>query len=308
MIVKPETDQIIELIIQDLDKLSLIVSGSKGSGKSSSVKTILKRALEEKDIIVKVFDPSGSWYWKAPLDYRKTVTVKSILTDKIQNIGSIVYDVFKLNRETRLNAFATVVLMDFGERYNMMKRYGYDTVKSLPLILYVLEEADTYISSGVLRSKDLSSQIISDLVSIGRNYRMNVLGITTRTQEIDTKLRERSNLLIARQTGRNSLNAIRGATNLTVKKLSQKLPDYYFLYWNGKESQPFRIKDECTKTPVDYPEPLETLTKMREELNLRHPVIIHTPRPKRRINWIGWLIKLSILTYLAYSTYAFIYF
>ena len=159
MIIIPEVGEILAQIIDDLTKLPLIVCGSRGSGKSTSVKTILKRALEDNRLILKVFDPSGSWYWKAPLEYRQSVTLEDIKSDRVQNVGSCVYDIFQLDRETRREFLASVVSLDFQERYSFMKRYGYDTVKGLPLILYVLEECDTYLSSGVLRSKALSSTI-----------------------------------------------------------------------------------------------------------------------------------------------------
>ena len=127
---------------------------------------------------------------------------------------------------------------------------------------------------------------------------------TTRSQEIDTKLRERSNLLIARQTGRNSLNAIRGATNLTVKKLSQRLPDYHFIYWNGVESQPFRIKDAVDNLPQDYPD----FTPIREIEEIIEQREYTTYKPRRKINWFKWIIGLSFLLYISYCVYRLLYF
>ena len=300
-IVIPDTVEEIDNIIKTLHEMPLTVLGNRGSGKSTSVMSILERWIDKEKIIIKVFDSSLRWYTKGPTKYRLSVTLKNIMRNKIDTIGDVVYDIYDLSLDDRRNFFASIVKCDMDERYALKKEYGEMCLKSLPWIVYIIEESETFLNTHTLKSEKPYGKILTDMVCMSRNYKITYIAVCTYLNRLSVDVKERSNLLIARTSGRNQLNAVKGSTNIGTKKLSQILPKYYFLFWSGKASIPFRIFDTCESEPRNY------VMKVPYEVKIRPQQVIQIIKYKkpRRMHWITKMILKLFAIVLIYSVYVY---
>jgi len=267
----------IENMSQDLEKMPLLITASRGSGKSTLTKKLVKR-LREKGCIVKVFDISGSWYNSSPLSLRVRVNLGNLST--IQNKPDTVYDLLELDHLDRLAFFACICKQDLDNRARIKYEEGETALSSQPLIIYVLEEANTYLSTHSLTAQNQATNSITDMVSVGRNFKISFIGIVTRSNEVNTKIRERANLLIGRTVGSNEASNLTRATNKLLVNRAKELPPFKFIYFNGYETTEIRGEFE------QFPEPTTD-----------YPAIKLEPQPKRpiepkTINWLG--VKLAI--------------
>ena len=262
----------IERISEDIEEFPIVLIAKRGHGKSSSLKTILKRIIEDRELngeslILKVFDISQSWYWNSPTKYRQRVTLDTIKSGRVENIGDCSYEIGELSKDDRRSFVASILSQDYTERYQLGIRYGADTLKGLPLILYIFEEASTYFDTYSLRRSDIASKILNDFISVGRNYGLNGVFVVNRMNgELSTGVRERSALLIGRISGDGELSSLRRSTNKRVRELAQSIPKYHWVYFSGYESEPFRVRDEVNHRPEDYNKIRKPITKSVKEL------------------------------------------
>lgn len=248
---------IIDHVIEDLREVPVCLVSRRGWGKSSSVKTIIERLLRKyPDTIVKIFDSSLSWYFKAPVSYRQLVTREKIEADQVSNIGSCVYTL-RLDREDKRAFIASIVEADFRERFDLALKYGEDTLKGLPMILYVIEESNLVLSSSSLLREDIAGEVLNSFISEFRNLGFaGGLFVTTRLRELSTGIRERSKLLIGKVYGEGDLRLIKAVTDTRTRDLCKGLAKYHFIY----DHQVERIPDTCTRTPKDWSNPIREKT------------------------------------------------
>lgn len=306
------TQEVIDRIIDDLDTTPLLFVGEKGSGKSSSMKTLLLRALARKNIILKIFDTSLNWYRISPTKHRISVTD---LSEKIPNLEDCTYDIKLLSEDDRIAFVSSVVKADTKERYDFIMSHIDDEANmwdNLPMIIYVFEEADSYLSTNTLNSGKKEFGSMRDLMKDGRNYRQNVISIATSLVEVDISVRKRSNILLSRMIGNSELNVLKNRTNDIVKQLSKTLPKYNFIYFNRDgETLPFNIKDECQNKPINYQiEEMEAeitpsikLVEIKERALSSDdlPSLKNSNKNKKLIIWLLGFLIMDIL-FLYYTT------
>ena len=275
---------LVDQVIQDLKSVPVLFLAERGHSKSTSAKHIISKALEmDSSLIVKVFDVSMSWYWCAPLRFRQLVTAETIDRDEIDNIGSCVYEMGQLSDDDRRAFLASIIHADFKERYNTAKNYGPDTLKGLPTVVYVLEEVNTYLGSYSLRKGDMSAQILVDFVSVGRNYGLTFLGLTTcLSGEVSPSVRNRCRLLLGRVTSDADLRVVKARTDAHTRDISKSIAKYYFVYGGIVE----RIPDSVRSRPMDY------------KVKTPTPTIVDKPKTEKDIaqTYVKTVNRLSALT------------
>jgi hypothetical protein len=249
-----EDQEILNQIIRDTVEVPLIFDSQRGHGKSTSLKTIVKQLRENTNVKCIVFDVSQSWYHTAPLKHRVVVDISP--TQKKWNVPLLtdcVYEIGRLNETQRRRFVAYQVEHYYNKRYEDKLTYGEDAVKNLPTILFIMEEGNTYLGSYSLSRKDKAGEVLKQFVSVGRNYGLSFILVTTRVSgEISPSIRNRSNWVLGRILGYDEKNAIRGATDkLTVNKVTD-IPKYHFVYYNGSPSKRFRIRDTVKESPTTY--------------------------------------------------------
>lgn len=305
LIITSTTEEILKILADIYDFMIIFVS-NRGHGKSSSLRHILQK-LKEKDpnIIIKVFDISQSHYWTSPLKYRQLVTLTAIHRNVIANIGDCVYECGLLPEDDIRNFIASIVESDYRERYDFKLKYGDIAVKSLPYIIYCIEESNVAFDSYSLKRNDAASNYIQKFVSVGRNFNMSAFLCCTRMKgELSTEIRERSAIIMGKVNGPSELNNISKLASKEHRKLCKMLPKYHFTYSNS-DPVPFHIPDTVTETPEDYvipnPYPIKVTPKKVTQ-------IIRIEKPKRMHRIVKGILGL-ITVVIAYSFYTyFIYY
>jgi len=242
-----QSDSFYDKIIEDVKEVPILLLSQRGHGKSSSLKTVVKRIKEaNSDYIIKIFDVSQSWYHKAPVQYRQLVNGQ-----QIHNIGDCVYEMGKLSNDARRVLVASIINQDYSKRYQM-RVTDPEHFKTLPRILYIFEEANVYFGSYSFRKKDRYSAILEDFISVGRNYGLDAFLVATAEMgEISPSLRRRIARLYGRMESESDLNALK-RKNKRAYEAVKEMPKYNFLYLDNGGYKTAHIKDEVTTTPADY--------------------------------------------------------
>ena len=273
-------------IVGDIHSVHIILNSVNGHGKTSSLRTIIKH-LKEADpgVIIKIFDISQAWFHQAPVEHRQRVTAETLRQGRVVNVGDCVYEMGELERPMRRGFVGEVIRMDYQRRQTIKRLGGEAAIKREPLILYVLEEANTYFDSNSLIRRDAYATILNDFVSVGRNYNLGgVLVVTRMKGELAPGIRERCNLLIGRVSGEGELRSLASSTSREIKELIKSIKKFHWIYWNGEKFGPFRIRDLVKSVPQAYITPkLEV-----EEEEVRKP-------------WGKWRVVAitTIITFLA---------
>jgi len=275
----------IEQIIDNVLSKPVILLSARGHGKSTSLMTVIKRLKEKHpNIIIKVFDVSQVWYHRAPLKHRqRIINDRSALWE---NISDCIYEIGSLSDEDRRLLVGIVVMQDYFLRYDLKLKKGEEYIKTLPPIIYVFEEANTYFDSYSLRKKEKYTPAFRDFVSVGRNYGLSAfLVVTAEIGELSPGLRRRSTRLIGqivndydlrmlnrkvKQLGsafkeraiKLILDKSKKEEQLTFEELDKeirglgdlcsRLPRFHWIYYSSPISEIFRIRDEVTNIPKDY--------------------------------------------------------
>jgi len=246
--------EFIDAILNDIHEVHILFNAVNGHGKSSSLRTIiyeLKR--REPDIILKIFDTSPAWFRCAPVKYRQRVTRESF---PVVNVGDCVYEMGSrgMNRDLRRAFVATIIEMDYRERYDLAIEKGLDYVEKLPFIIYVFEEAKSYFDSWSLTSRkdDPWNQTLNDFVIIGRNYNMRAFFIVSAEDgEIAPPLRRRATRILGHIESKEDLSYYKGKSKWLAETV-KTMPKFHWVYWNGKGFGPVRVRDLVKSAPVDY--------------------------------------------------------
>jgi len=229
---------IIDQIGQDLGEVPVICTSRRGWGKTTLIKHLVKHLKDElgDNLIVKCFDPSFAWM-ESPLEWYQRVDVRKIKADKVDNIGDCVY-LLDLGKDDRRAFVATIIKQDLEERKHINLKYGLDSLKGLPLIVYVIEEANQILDSTSLNKSDMAGEILSDFISIGRNWGLSGILLTTAVSgELSTKVRRRAEYLIGRLNSVEDIRLIKGLRGKEIAEQSKELTKYSFIYCDAPDQE-----------------------------------------------------------------------
>ena len=252
----------LDIISKDLHKLPLLVCGERGAGKTCAIKSLVNHILQSdgKDICFKVFDPSLAWLQLPPFKKIFRVSEKTIRRNQINNECNVIFLTGELTINDRFSFVASIIGGDYSERYHQIIKNGHESLKGEPLIIYIVEEAQVVVGSYALRSRNGSSDIMKDFISMGRNLGFSERGLsailsTQRLSEVSSQVVERGNLLIGKMSGDNNLRKLKRATSYGLLDKVRKLERYQWLYWNGRTSKVFKIPQWILPITEWTPEP-----------------------------------------------------
>jgi len=251
-----EDDAFYKAIAEDCPKTILQFISERGHGKSSALKTIIKRMRETNpELVFMVFDISQTWFEAAPLKYRQLVTVERIQLGQIVNVGDCIYEMGELSEVQRRQFMGTIIAQIYRKRYEV-KLTDPEAFKALPTIILVIEESNCVFGSYSFRVKDWISPILSDFVSVGRNYKLSaILVATVEEGEMAPSLRRRSRRIYGRLVAEGDIARVRRNNKDMAKYLSQEIPRFHFVYWGERFYGPVKVPDEVKTPAEDYPLP-----------------------------------------------------
>jgi len=242
-------------IVEDLYLYPVVCVAQRGHGKTTLIKKLVESAPQ---IVWKIFDVSQSWYHSAPVEYRMWVKPDSTYKPNVRNC---VYELGQLSEADRRAFIAHIIGQDYDARYMGVFVNGPSEIEKIPLIVYVIEESNVIFNSYSLNKADEVGEVLRDFISVGRNYGLNGLFVTTASMgELSTRIRRRASLLMGQVLGRGELGAIRQRSNKETTEKVRLLKRFEFLYWNGSTSEAFKSGKYEGRTPSNYviekPEPI----------------------------------------------------
>lgn len=290
---EPSTAEFLETIAEDIRRLPIMLVSQKGWGKSSLVKRVVEYCRKRHpDIVWKVFDPSTSWYHKAPIKHRQTVTSSKIMSGEVVNLDDCVYEIGALGKEERKRFVSSIIKTDYRLRYQAQLKYG--SANPIPTICYIFEESESYFGSYALRSNDPETDVLRDYITIGRNMgggggMTGILIATAETGEISPTLRRRVNRIY----GKVNLNDLTESKKVdsTLPDKIKKLRKYSFIYVGDRAIGPITLEDTVRQTPRDYEKPQPKtdygikviLSRSDAPQNYETPNTVETPTTKIQI-------------------------
>ena len=229
-------------IVEDLYLYPVVCVAQRGHGKTTLVKKLVESAPE---IVWKIFDVSQSWYHSAPVAYRMWVKPESTYKENVRNC---VYELGQLSEADRRAFIAYIIGQDYDARYMGVFIDGPEVIEKIPLIVYIIEESNVIFNSYSLNKTDEAGdifrpgEILRDFISVGRNYGLNGVFVTTASMgELSTRIRRRASLLMGQVLGGSELGAIRRRANKETVEKVKTLKRFEFVYWNGTTSQKFKV-------------------------------------------------------------------
>ncbi len=259
-------------IAEDVTQTLIQFLAEKGHGKTSSLATIVKHCKENNaNLVFKIFDLSQAWFHNAPVQYRQMVTPESWRNGQVENLGDCVYEMGMLSEESQRIFVASIINEDYNKRYNEKHRNA-GSLKHLPWIIYIFEEADIYFGSRSFMKNDNISPILKKYVSVGRNFQLSGFLVATAEQgEVATKLRRRARHIYGKIEASGDLAKIKRRDKASWE-IVKNMPKYHFIYFSGTGSKPFRIRDEVKQTPEDYFVPLVETEKTEKTYKYQRPL------------------------------------
>ena len=244
-------------IQSDLRRQLVICVAQGGHGKSSLIRSLVEQT---RDIRFKVFDNSFVWYHESPMKHR--VRVKPENAPTVPNLDNCVYEIGELTEEQSRAFIAKIIQEDYMSRYYGVLFDGPGVIDEIPPIVYIVEEANTVFNSTSLNKPDESGSILRKWASVGRNYGLRGILITTAAYgELATKIRRRAALLLGQVLGNDELGAIRRRAGKEVKEAVTKLDRFHWVYWNGHalpvfKSDPYTLENTPEDYVIEKPEPV----------------------------------------------------
>ena len=244
-------EEFYEQISEDIKQTHIQFIAEAGSGKTSSLRTILQYCKDKnKDIVFKIFDISVAWWHKAPCQHRQEVTPQNLAT--LPNLEDCVYDIGLLDEIQQRYFVARIVQEDYLNRYFIEKNHP-ERLKKMTNIVYIFEECNIYFDSSSINRKDMPGDIFTKFLSVGRNFKLRgFLVATAEIGEVSTRIRRRSRKIYGKLISDSDLAGVKRKDKTWVEKL-ENMPKYNFVYNVGRKFYgPFRIPDSVTHVPVDF--------------------------------------------------------
>ena len=274
-------------VSKDVQQTLILFLSERGHGKSTSLKSIIQHILKtQPETVIKVFDTSTSWYRVAPLPWRQRVTLDKLTKGKIVNLDNSVYELGDLPLEYRRMFVASIIQSDFTKaRENTIED------DSTPKTIYVIEESNTIFNSYSFRKNDEYSTVLSDFVSVGRNFGMSAfLVATAATGELSPSLRRRSRRIYGRVTAPGDLQQARRRSPQLAEQIKNQ-PRFVFSY-EGDTIYTAKLPDTCKNTPTEHiPEPQATTTQTESNFNDQWWITFGSTLMIFILFW-GWLMNL----------------
>ena len=252
-----EDEAFYNAIANDCPKNILQFISERGQGKSTALKTIIKRMrITNPELEFLVFDISQTWFQSAPLKYRQLVTVDKIRAGQVMNVSDCVYEMGELSEAQRRAFMGTIIAQIYKKRYEM-KLNNPEEFAKLRTMIFVIEESNCVFGSYSFRQRDWISPILSDFVSVGRNYKLSaILVATVEVGEMAPSLRRRSRRIYGRLVAEGDISRVRRNNKEMAKFLSQEIPRFNFIYWGESGFiGPVKVPDEVKAPAIDYPLP-----------------------------------------------------
>jgi hypothetical protein len=240
-------------ITSDVSKNIIQFISERGHGKSSALKTIVKRCREtHPELEFMAFDVSQSWYESAPLKYRQLVTLDKLRTGEIKNVVDCVYEMGSLSEAQRRQFIGTIIARIYKMRYEI-KLNDPAAFAALPTLIFIIEESNVVFGSYSFRVKDWISPVLADFVSVGRNYKLSaILVATVEDGEMAPSLRRRSRRIYGRLVAEGDISRVRRNNKEMAKYLSQEISRFNFVYWGETFIGPVKVPDEVKTPAMDY--------------------------------------------------------
>lgn len=242
-----QVKMISDSLLDEILKTGLIVTGSKGSGKSNSVKIIVSELLRKPNVTVKVWDSALNWLFDFEELQYQLIGDKSTL----YNADNMIYDTTLLDDTEEINdLIQTVVRIDYHNHARMKLLTNGQVSK---WICYVIEEAQNIIGSNALRSRE--NRFWLKAIATGRNIGLSFIFIGQRISDISAKAVERCNgYLIGKTIGANNQRKLRAICGKQLSWLARDLEVGEFYYYNG-ETQLIKFPLYNGSRSVSYKKP-----------------------------------------------------
>ena len=233
-----------ETIAHDVRQNLILLLSERGHGKSTALKSMVQyMKAKDPSTVFKAIDVSLSWYNCAPLKHRQYVTIDKIAKGQVANVDDCVYELGDLPVEYRRAFVAQIISLDA----QLARKLQLKGVKPRQIV-YILEESNTYFGSYSFRKQDEFNTILTDFVSVGRNFGMSALMVATaEVGELSPSIRRRRRIIYGRIESPSDLQEA-GRYSKTLQTQVKTQPRFKFTY-QGKTC---RIPDTVKDTPVDY--------------------------------------------------------
>jgi len=242
----------IDTVYSDLASKPLAVVGEGKHGKTSVVKHLVAKALND-GYRVKAFDISLEWFYNVPLPYKQTCLSPHSYVNK----DNCVYDLSLLGNDERRVLIASIIYNDWLNLRDM-KVTDYERFLRQPRILMIFDEGSSYLSSRAINKADHWGTVLTDFLASGRNFKQDGIIIARAISgEIATKYRRKCNYLLGKIMGEEEIGYLRRGTSRDFIETTKTLPPYHFIYYGSEViSKPFTFPHRG-----DYGEPRDVTPK-----------------------------------------------
>jgi len=227
-------------LAKKLHSLSVVVSGSKGCGKSNLIKVLCSEFLKSDDICLQIFDTSLSWiedFRELPIEF----VAEHIEFDSYVN-KSILYDIEFSDLDDITFIIREILLDNYNYRRDLKLQSLFNTKPiEKPKFNYyaICEEAQNIIGTYALAEK--RNKLLLKIISDSRNLDIFLCFIAQRLSDVSARAIERTNAyFIGHTIGDNDLIKLRrilGKHKLAKEVLEHipKLKVGEFFFFDGTE-------------------------------------------------------------------------
>ena len=283
-----------EILTDIKNHLGVVICGEAGSGKSYTAFSLVKQAMQDKDLTVIVLSPSTTWRRNfgaikfvkvgtsvfnpiVPIDEtnlesvpwlrntihvnldKRWIYVKSQWFEKLlESKQNLLFEI-KYKNSRRTKHFESVVLKFI---YDMQEQEIETDPNYKHHFLVVLEESQNSFGTYSMNSDD-SLDLFTVFTQARSDANLHFVCIGQRLNDISTKIVERLRPLIGLTLGENSLRKLKAMIpDDETKKRIQSLPQRHWIYLDGKSNPEITIPTyEKEGTPIqclpfDMPEAL----------------------------------------------------
>ena len=251
----------LDIILNDLQRKVLVISGEAGLGKTHLTKHLTEKALQ-RGWDVQCYDISMAWFHDAPIPNRITAHDWG----SPPNRPNTLYDIATLKSVDRRILISRMIDEEWSRRINGI-RDNKDYLFTVSQYLQIFEEGNTYFSSTDLNRKDWCGDTLTNFVSVRRNLKYSGIVVATAVSgEIATKFRKRCNYLIGKIMSDEERRYIKNSTSKAFVEAAQELPPYKFVYYGSKQIlEPFGVEFKEFGAPKDIQPWIPPINEEKDE-------------------------------------------
>ncbi|RLG41747.1 MAG: hypothetical protein DRN78_03955 [Thermoproteota archaeon] len=246
-----EAEKVLEEVINDILQTGLIVTATKGHGKSNAVMHLARLFRQKENVHLKIFDTCLNWRFK--FDSIPYIESENII-QAIPEVKDILIDVPYSDTMLTYLAITQIIMSEYEVKKEIKKALeGQNPYWNV----YIIEEIQNIIGRNSFRGE--GGRFWLKFVSEGRNFGMSYIGITQRLADVDTRIVERcKGYLIGQLIGDNDVKKIRRVCGEQIAELVKTLKVGEFIYYNGEKRKVYQIyfpKFVQQGKPEPYKEP-----------------------------------------------------